>query len=49
MNKYELALVVSAKLEDEARAAAVDKAKAYIERFGGTITDVKEEGKKILE
>ncbi len=48
MNKYELALVVSAKLEDEARAAAVDKAKAYIERFGGTITDVKEEGKKKL-
>ena len=35
MNKYELALVVSAKLEDEARAAAVDKAKAYIERSGG--------------
>lgn len=48
MNKYELALVVSAKLEDEARTAAVDKVKAYIERFGGTITDVKEEGKKKL-
>ncbi len=48
MNKYELALVVSAKLEDEARAAAVDKAKSYIERFGGTITDVKDEGKKKL-
>lgn len=48
MNKYELALVVSAKLEDEARAAAVDKAKTYIERFGGTITDVKDEGKKKL-
>lgn len=48
MNKYELALVVSAKLEDEARAAAVDKVKAYIEKFGGTITDVKDEGKKKL-
>ena len=48
MNKYELALVVSAKLDDEARAAAVDKVKGYIERFGGTITDVKEEGKKKL-
>ena len=48
MNKYELALVVSAKLEDEARTATVDKVKAYIERFGGTITDVKEEGKKKL-
>ena len=28
MNKYELALVVSAKLEDEARDAVVEKAKA---------------------
>lgn len=28
MNKYELALVVNAKLEDEARAAVVEKAKA---------------------
>ena len=27
MNKYELALVVSAKLEDEARDAVVEKAK----------------------
>ena len=35
MNKYELALVVNAKLDDEARAAAVDKAKGYIERYGG--------------
>lgn len=48
MNKYELALVVNAKLDDEARAAAVEKAKGYIERFGGTITDVKDEGKKRL-
>ena len=30
MNKYELALVVSAKLEDEERAAVVEKAKGYI-------------------
>ena len=27
MNKYELALVVNAKIEDEARAAVVEKAK----------------------
>ena len=27
MNKYELALVVSAKIEDEAREAVVEKAK----------------------
>ena len=40
MNKYELAVVVSAKIEDEERAAVVDKCKALIERFGGTITNV---------
>ena len=34
MNKYELAVVVSAKIEDEERAAVVDKCKALIERFG---------------
>ena len=40
MNKYELSLVVNAKIEDEVRTATVDKAKALIERFGGTITDI---------
>ena len=48
MNKYELALVVSAKLEDEERVATVEKAKAYIERFGGQITNVDDWGKKRL-
>lgn len=48
MNKYELAVVVSAKIEDEERAATVDKCKGYIERFGGTITNVEEAGKKKL-
>ena len=48
MNKYELAVVVSAKIEDEERAAVVDKCKALIERFGGTITNVDEWGKKKL-
>ena len=48
MNKYELAVVVSAKIEDEARAAVVDKCKALIERFGGTITNVDDWGKKRL-
>lgn len=48
MNKYELAVVVSAKIEDEERAAVVDKCKALIERFGGTITNVDEWGKKRL-
>ena len=45
MNKYELALVVSAKIDDDARTAVVDKAKAIIEKAGGTITNVDEKGK----
>ena len=48
MNKYELAVVVSAKLEEDQRNAAVDKCKGYIERFGGTITDVEDGGKRKL-
>ena len=48
MSKYELALVVNAKIEDEAREAVVEKAKAYITRFGGTVTEVEEWGKKRL-
>ena len=48
MNKYELALVVSAKLEDEARDAVVEKAKSYITRYNGVITEVEEWGKKKL-
>ncbi|MFR4351785.1 MAG: 30S ribosomal protein S6 [Roseburia sp.] len=48
MNKYELALVISAKIEDDARTAAVEKAKEYITRAGGTVTEVEEWGKKRL-
>ena len=35
-------------MEDEARDAAVEKAKAIIEKAGGTITDVEDWGKKRL-
>ena len=48
MNKYELAVVVSAKIEDDERAAVVEKAKALVERFGGQITNVDDWGKKRL-
>ena len=48
MNKYELALVVNAKIDDEARAAVVEKAKNYIARYNGTVTEVEEWGKKRL-
>ncbi len=48
MNKYELALVVSAKIDDEARAAVVSRAKSYIERFGGQVGETEEWGKRKL-
>ena len=48
MKKYELALVVNAKIEDDARAAVVEKAKEYITPAGGTVTEVEDWGKKKL-
>ena len=48
MNKCGLAVVVSAKLDDEGRTAEVEKVKALIEKFGGTITKIEEAGKKKL-
>ena len=48
MNKYELAVVLSVKLEDEERAAAIEKVKEVITRFGGTVTSVDEWGKRKL-
>ena len=46
MNKYEIAVVVSAKLEDEERAGVMEKVKELITRFGGNVTDVDEWGKR---
>ena len=46
MNKYELAVVVSAKLEDEARANVIEKVKALITSFGVHVTDGDEGGKR---
>ncbi|MEE3468012.1 MAG: 30S ribosomal protein S6 [Eubacterium sp.] len=48
MKKYELALVVSAKVEDEVRLATVEKAKEAITSLGGQITNVDDWGKKQL-
>ena len=48
MNKYELTIVVNAKIEDEERLATVEKVKEYVTRFGGTITNIDEWGKKRL-
>ena len=48
MGKYELAVVVNAQIDDEARTAVVDRAKELIARFGGTVTNVDDWGKKKL-
>ena len=48
MNKYELAVVVNAKIEDDARLATIEKVQRYVTRFGGTITNVDEWGKRKL-
>ena len=45
-SKYELALVLNGKLEDDAKAAALEKVQGYITRFGGTVTNVDDWGKK---
>lgn len=48
MNKYELTLVVNAKIDEDARTAAVEKVKAYIEKANATITNVEDCGLKKL-
>jgi len=48
MNKYEIALVVSTRIDDEARTAVLEKVKAMIAKTGGTFTDVDDQGKKRL-
>ena len=48
MSKYELCVVLNAKIEDDERAAVIEKIKKYIDRFGGAVTNVDEWGKKRL-
>ena len=48
MNQYELALVVNAKIEDESKLATLEAVKELVTRFGGTITNVDDWGKKRL-
>ncbi len=48
MNKYELAVILNVNLEEEARTATIEKVKGYITRFGGTVTEVEDWGKKRL-
>ena len=46
MSKYELAVVVNAQIDDEARTAVVDRCKNLITRFGGEIGEIEDWGKK---
>ena len=48
MNKYELALVVNAKIEDEAKDATLEAVKNLLTRFGGQNLKVDDWGKKKL-
>lgn len=48
MNKYELAVVLNAKVEDEVRTNTFEKVKDLVSRCKGTITNVDEWGKRRL-
>ena len=48
MKKYELTVVVSAKVEDDVRTATIERIKEYITRFGGTVVNVDDWGKRRL-
>ncbi len=48
MNNYELALVVNAKIDDEARTQVMESINELITRFGGTITKTDEWGRRRL-
>lgn len=46
MKKYELAVAINGKLEENEKTAVLDKVKALIERFNGSITAVDDWGRK---
>ena len=48
MNKYEVTVILSAKLEEEARADVIERIKGYITRYNGTAGEIEEWGKKKL-
>ena len=48
MTKYELAVVISAKLDDDARTDALEKVKELVVPYGGEITNIDEWGKRRL-
>ena len=48
MNKYELAIVINGTVDTEVRDATLEKIKGYVDRFGGTISEVDDWGKRRL-
>ncbi len=48
MNKYELCVVYNPSLDEEAYANAQEGVKSVIERFGGTVENVDDWGKRRL-
>ncbi len=48
MNKYELAVVLRPDLDEEAKAAEMQKVQDLITRFGGVIEKIDDWGKKRL-
>ena len=46
MNKYEIALVISTRLEEDAKNEVLEKVKRRVSRAGGTITNIEDWGKK---
>ena len=48
MEKYELAVVISSKVEESVRSETLAKCKTLIERFGGQIGNVEDWGRKRL-
>ena len=48
MNKYEIALVLSSKVDDDVRTATLERVKNRVTKSGSTITDIDEKGKQRL-
>ena len=48
MNKYELGIIIRPDLDEEGQRTEMDRVKALIDRFGGTIEKLDEWGKRRL-
>ncbi len=46
MNNYELTVVVNGKLDEDGKNAVLGKVKELVERFGGEIRNVNDQGRK---